>query len=229
MAEQLSFSLPTKAALGRDNFFVSDANQLAVTTLENAAQWPDGKLILCGPAASGKTHLAHVWAGEAGAAIIPAAGLYECDIADRAQGPLVVENIDQMRAKDEVALFHLHNLMLSQRHPLLMTTAAPPARLQIKLPDLLSRLQGTSLVALDPPDDALLAVVLLKMFSDRQINLPAGLLDYVLPRLPRSFAAARDFVEALDARALAERKPIGKRLAGDILTAQNAEDCSTNR
>lgn len=228
MAEQLSFSLPTKPALGRDNFFVSEANQLAVTTLENPSLWPDGKLILCGAAASGKTHLTHVWAGEVGAQIISAETLAARDIAAEGQGPLAVENIDHMRGEDEVALFHLHNVMLAAGHPLLMTSAAPPALLDIALPDLLSRLQGTSLVGLDPPDDALLAVVLLKMFADRQINLPAGLLDYVLPRIPRSFAAARDFVEALDARALSERKPIGKRLAGDILAAQNAEDSSTN-
>lgn len=221
MAQQLSFPLSAKPALGRDNFFVSDANQLAVTTLERTDRWPDGKLILCGPPASGKTHLAHVWAGETGAEIIAAKGLSEMDIAARASGPRVVEDIDQMRDVDETALFHLHNLMLSAGHPLLMTTSGTPAALRIGLPDLMSRLQGTTLVALEPPDDALLAVVMLKMFADRQINLPSGLLDYVLPRIERSFAAARDFVEALDARAMAEGRPIGKRLAGEILTASN--------
>ncbi|WP_298292794.1 DnaA/Hda family protein [uncultured Litoreibacter sp.] len=217
MAEQLAFSLSTKPALGRDNFFVSEANQLAVTTLENSDSWPNGKLVLSGPAASGKTHLAHVWAGEVAARILPALNLSARDIAELATGPLVIEDIDTMTSDDEVALFHLHNLMMAEGHPLLMTTATAPAAMSVGLPDLLSRLQGTALVALDPPDDALLSVVLLKLFADKQINLPSGLLDYVLPRIGRSFGAAREFVDAIDARALREGKPIGKRLAGDIL------------
>ena len=219
MAEQLAFTLSTKPALGRDNFFVSEANQMAVATLENTDAWPNGKLILSGPAASGKTHLAHVWAGEAGARIIAASELKDGAIAQDASGPLVVEDIDRMGAEDETPLFHLHNLMLAEGHPLLMTTATAPTLMQVALPDLLSRLQGTALVAMDAPDDALLGVVLLKMFADRQINLPTGLLDYVLPRIGRSFADARAFVDAMDARALSERKPIGKRLAGEILRA----------
>ncbi len=217
MAKQLAFTLSTKPALGRDNFFVSDANQLAVAALERTDTWPNGKLVLSGPAASGKTHLAHVWAGEVGAQIIAAKGLSALDIVQHVSGPLVVEDIDQMGGDDETAMFHLHNLMLAEGHALLMTTATPPAQMDVSLPDLMSRLQGTTLVALEAPDDALLGVVLLKMFSDRQINLPSGLLDYVLPRIGRSFADARAFVDALDARALSEGKPIGIRLAGEIL------------
>ncbi|MEM9582567.1 MAG: DnaA/Hda family protein [Pseudomonadota bacterium] len=217
MAKQLAFPLSAKPALGRDNFFVSDANALAVTALERIDTWPNGKLILAGPRASGKTHLAHVWAGESAARILPAAGLAECDIPSEAEGPLAVENIDAMSQQDETALFHLHNLMLAEGHPLLMTTATPPAAMTLRLPDLRSRLEATSVVALDAPDDVLLGAVLVKLFSDRQINLPNGLLDYVLPRIERSFAAAHAFVDALDARALSEGKPIGKRLAGEIL------------
>lgn len=217
MAQQLVFSLSTKPALGRDNFFVSEANSLAVAALERTETWPNGKLILFGPPASGKTHLAHVWAGETGARIIAATGLAARDIASEAGGPLVVEDIDRMQPDDEVALFHLHNLMLAEGQALLMTSAAAAGALGVALPDLLSRLQGTTLVALHPPDDALLGVVLMKMFADRQITLPGGLLDYVLPRLERSFAAARAFADALDQRALQTGKPIGKRLAGEIL------------
>ncbi len=217
MGKQLAFPLNTKVALGRDDFFVSAANELAVATLEDNAAWPDGKLILMGPAASGKTHLAHVWAGEVGAQIISAHGLAACDIPQSAAGPLVVEDIDTLEARDETALFHLHNLMLAEGHALLMTSVTAPTALKIKLPDLASRVQGTSLVRLEAPDDALLAVVLMKMFADRQINVPAGLLDYVLPRIERSFAAARSFVDELDARALQEGRAIGKKLAGDIL------------
>jgi len=217
MAEQLPLPLPTKSALGRDNFFVSEANQMAVAALEATDTWQGKKLVLCGPAASGKTHLAHVWATENAAKIIPASTLATQDIAARATGPLVVEDIDRASPADETPLFHLHNLMHAEGHPLLLTTTTPPAKMATQLPDLKSRLTGATMVMLDPPDDVLLAVVLMKLFADRQINLPAGLLDYVVPRIGRSFAQARHFVDEIDARALSERRPIGKRLAGDIL------------
>ena len=62
MSEQLSFRLPIKVARERDAFFVSEANQQAVAQLENTAIWPQGKLILLGPKACGKTHLLEIWA-----------------------------------------------------------------------------------------------------------------------------------------------------------------------
>lgn len=221
MAEQLPLPLPTKSALGRDNFFVSQANQMAVAALEVTDTWPGRKLVLCGPAASGKTHLAHVWvkdnSNENNAQIVNANTLATQDIAALATGPMVVEDIDRAAPEDETPLFHLHNLLLAEGHALLMTTTTPPAQMATQLPDLKSRLTGTTLVTLEPPDDALLAVVLMKMFADRQINLPSGLLDYVVPRMERSFAQARQFVDAMDARALSEGRPIGKRLAADIL------------
>ena len=73
MAEQLSFDLPVRAALGREDFFVSPANAEAVAMVEGWQGWPSRKLVLTGPAGAGKTHLAHVWAGLAGAGSSPRA------------------------------------------------------------------------------------------------------------------------------------------------------------
>jgi len=76
MSEQLSFRLPIKVARERDAFFVSEANQQAVAQLENTAIWPQGKLILLGPKACGKTHLLEIWATEQNAQKIdPFAGI----------------------------------------------------------------------------------------------------------------------------------------------------------
>ncbi len=66
MARQLVFDLPPQTAMGRDDFFASPANELALAQIGAPAGWPQGKLVLCGPAGSGKTHLAHLWAEDAG-------------------------------------------------------------------------------------------------------------------------------------------------------------------
>ena len=48
MSNQLSFSLPKKETLDRDNYFVSQANQGAVSLIEDWINWPSQKLILVG-------------------------------------------------------------------------------------------------------------------------------------------------------------------------------------
>ncbi len=56
---------------------------------------------------------------------------------------------------------------------------------------------------LDAPDDALLAALLVKHFADRQVAVPPGLIDYLVPRIERSSAAAEAVVAALDRAGLA--------------------------
>jgi chromosomal replication initiation ATPase DnaA len=219
MAEQLTFALPHKQALGREYFFVSPANQLAVALLENWGDWPQAKMVLTGPARSGKTHLAHVWASETGAQVTSADALNTLDLAEAAQGPWVVEDIDQITCdRDaETQMFHFHNLMQAGGHALLITSQSPPTALEFAIADLASRMQATAIAKIESPDDMLLTAVLMKQFSERQINIPAKLLDYIIPRLPGSFAAAHMLVEQMDSRAMAEKRPIGQSLARDVL------------
>lgn len=218
MAEQLAFPLPRLDARGRDAFFVSPANALAVRLIEGWRDWPQGKLVLSGPEGSGKTHLAHVWAALSGAGIITAGGLAGADIPALADGPVTVEDVDRIagQAEAETALFHLHNLMQANHQPLLLSARRPAAHWRLSLPDLQSRVSAAATAALEPPDDALLSAVIVKLFADRQIVPPARLLDYCLRRMNRSFAAAQDLVATLDARALATGQPIGVALAAGL-------------
>lgn len=128
MATQLSFDLPAKTALGREDFFVSPANALAVAMI-SANSWPGNKLVLTGPAKSGKTHLAHVWAAASGARIVQAKDIDEADIPELARTPVVVEDVPLISqdANQQNALFHLHNLVLAEGNAILMTgRLAPP-------------------------------------------------------------------------------------------------------
>ncbi len=54
MRRQLTFDLPARPALGRDDFFVSPSNSNAVTTVEDWPGWPQGKLALVGPQGIGQ-------------------------------------------------------------------------------------------------------------------------------------------------------------------------------
>ncbi len=218
MIRQLAFDLPRFEAMTRADFFVSPANALALELVEDAAHWPQGRLILVGPEGAGKTHLAHVRAAEAGARIVTGAGLADHDIAGLAEGPVVVDDAEAVagNAGDETALFHLVNF-IAGHHPLLLTARAAPRDWGLGLPDLISRLQATAVARLDPPDDALLSAVLVKLFTDRQIAVAPNLIPYLVSRMPRQIAAARALVAALDAQALAAQRPITRQLAADLL------------
>jgi chromosomal replication initiation ATPase DnaA len=210
MPQQLTLDLPLRPAMGRDDFFVSSANAGAVAQIDAWRDWPMAKLVLCGPAASGKTHLAHVWATAAQARIVSATEVAQALEALAEAPALVVENADEIcgDAAAEEALFHLHNAMAHRSAPLLLTARKPPARWGIKLPDLASRLAQAGLATLAAPDDALLMAVMMKRAVDRKLPLSPNILSYAAPRLERSFAAADAFIARVDALALSEkRKP----------------------
>ncbi|OAN73143.1 hypothetical protein A8B78_18900 [Jannaschia sp. EhC01] len=210
MAQQLTFDLPLRPAMGRDDFFVSAANAGAVAQIDAWEGWPTGKLILCGPPASGKTHLAHVWATASGARIVAATEI-TADLDALMEAPaLVVEDAENICGdmSAEEGMFHLHNALAHRGAPLLITARTPPSRWGVKLPDLASRMAQAGLAKLDAPDDALLMAVMMKRAVDRKLPLSPKILSYAAPRLERSFKAADAFIAKVDALALSEkRKP----------------------
>ena len=219
MPEQLTFDLPAHPALGRGDFLVSPGNEAAVEAIQGWHDWPQGKLVLVGPPGSGKTHLAHVFAAMTGARIIAARDLADTSIDAAATTAVAVEDADTAAGNPaaEQALFHLHNFALAQNQPLLITAKSAPARWQLQLPDLASRMQGSAMVTLSPPDDALLASVLVKLFADRQISIDNTVINYLVTRMERSFASTGRLVEALDRAALSEKRGITRPLAAVVL------------
>ncbi|MEI4197620.1 chromosomal replication initiator DnaA [Roseovarius sp. E0-M6] len=219
MPKQLSFDLPARPAMGRDAFFVSSSNANAVAMIESWASWPARKLILRGPEGAGKTHLAHVWAALSGARIVTASEIETADIPDLARTPVAVEDIWQIAGQPDAerALFHLHNLVLAEGHSLLFTTRDAVPLAGIGLPDLASRLEGTPEVRIEAPDDALLASVLMKLFSDRQLRPTPETIPYLVPRISRSFSALPALVQQLDEMSLATGRPINRKLAAQAL------------
>lgn len=214
MPRQLVLDLPFRAAMGRADFFVCQSNAAAVAGLDGWRDWPGGKMLLIGPAGSGKTHLAHVFATQTGARIIAGAELPGHDPAALAEaGALVIEDADKIAGlpKAEEALFHLHNACTHAGCALLVTGASPPHRWGLSLPDLQSRMQQAGQLTLSPPDDALMAAVLVKLSADRQMALTPALVAHILPRIERSLDYVQRFVAALDAEALAAKQKPGIR------------------
>lgn len=217
MVRQLTLDLPVRAAFGRGDFMVSPSNAAALAALDGP--WPQGKLVLTGPAGSGKSHLAQVWVGDHGALALKGA-----DLADIAVGlidpvAVLVDDADRVSGCQaaEQALFHLHNLVMAAGGQLLLTGQTAPARWPVVLPDLASRLAATATAALNAPDDNLLAGLLVKLFADRQLRVSPELIAYLVTRMDRSFPAAGALVAALDARALVDQRAVSRALAAEVL------------
>lgn len=215
MTGQLAFDLPVEHAFRREDFFTSPANARALAMIEA----PTARLLLVGPHGAGKTHLTHIWARLTGAEILTPDTIRHRLPHLAPDAAIAVDNADSGADnpnRDETALFHLYNL-LAPSGRLLLTAATPPRDWGLALPDLISRLQTLPQCKLDPPDDALLSAVLVKLFADRQITVPPNLIPYLVSRMERSIAAARSLVAALDAAALAQARPVTRTLAGEVL------------
>ena len=142
--------------------------------VERWPDWPDRALLLIGPEGAGKSHLAAIWAEIAGARRVSARALGDTNLMGAiATGALVIE--DAPTQLDERALFHLLNLNREEEAFLLITRVGPPARWNVVLPDLASRLRAVPTVAFSAPDDALLRALLVKLFADRQLDVDGNL------------------------------------------------------
>jgi chromosomal replication initiation ATPase DnaA len=202
---QLPLALPHRPAFGGSDFLVADANRAAVAWLDAWPDWPSPGLVVWGETGCGKTHLAATWQLRAAAVRIAARELAVADVPSLL-GP-----------SDPVAWLHLHPALAERGGHMLLTARAAPARWQIPLPDLASRLRALAAVEILPPDESLVEAVLVKHFADRQLRVPAETVRYVVTRLDRSLEAVAMIAAALDAASLAGKRPASIPLAREVL------------
>jgi chromosomal replication initiation ATPase DnaA len=223
--EQLTLPLEHRVARGVEDFLVTPANRRAVEWIDRWPDWPFTALVIAGPAASGKTHLAALWSARADAVPVR---LHDSDIehvaAVAASRPIVIDDCDVavQSAAGQRALLQLYNLVRAAGGHALLTASKPPSAWRIGLADLSSRLNSAMVVTIDPPDDATLSAVALKLFADRQIVVDESVIAYVLSRSERSFAGVAGTVHALDKAAWIGKRPITVALAREVLTGMSA-------
>ena len=200
---QLSFGFGHREAMGEDDFLAAPCNEDALAWVRRWPDWPGVGLALYGPDGSGKSHLGAIWRQRAGAQPIGARKLTRDRVPEMlAQGSFwLIDPADGLA--DETALFHLINALGEARGGLLLASRQAPARWTVDLPDLRSRLAVLPAVGIGKPDDTLMAAVLVKLFADRQLLIEQEVVAYLLPRIERSFDAARRLVAEADAAALA--------------------------
>ena len=211
MVSQLILPIEPASRMTRDDFIVAAANKHALAFLDVWPDWPMPAAALYGPSASGKTHLARIWAERAGA-VLADAREFRAPVA----GAAVVENCDSVAGQEhESALF----AMFERGTPLLLTGRGAPATWPAALPDLASRFRALVAFELGEADEALLMALAVKLFADRQVQVPEAVVTELVQQLERSPAALRDFIARADREALSLQKPINLQLIRGLMAS----------
>ena len=194
------------------DFLPHSGVRLALDMMAAGVAWPQDRLVIWGAPGAGKTHLLSMWARETGAALLAGSRLRE---PFWPEGPVAIDDAD--RVPSDVALLHIVNAAAEARHRLVLAFSRPPSRCAIALPDLASRLRASMAIEIGPQDDAGLAALLAKLFSERQLIVAPAVQKWLLTRLPRTAETLRDAVARLDAAALAAKSGVSRPLATHCL------------
>lgn len=226
-SQQLIFPFENRVALGVEDLMVASSNRQAVEWIDRWPEWPFTALVMVGPPGCGKTHLAALWRAKAGAETIDPgnAGIEHTATATEGGKPLLIDDCDRAvgDGQAERALLRLYNLARAAGGHLLLTARRAPSEWRLQLPDLASRLNSAMVVAIDPPDDDLLASIAVKLFADKQVKVGEGVIAYLLNRGERSVAGVAKAVDALDRAAITIQKPITVPMAREVLAALGDE------
>ena len=187
-------------------------------------------LYLAGPSGSGKSHLLLAACAEArksghGASYLPLANLAG-RLPEMLQGqdPASLTCLDGLesiagRRDDEVALFHFHNAVRQSGGRLLYAARAMPASLGLVLPDLVSRLEQCTRLALEPPDEDTRRRILRARAARRGLELDDAVLDFVFRRVGRDLGTLTALLDKLDRASLASQRRITVPFVRGVLEA----------
>lgn len=244
--EQLVLEFPLIPKFGFENFVVCNGNSTAFQFVKFlTADGGNNLLYIYGPHGSGKTHLlralAESFCSAEGRTTFPYISFR--DIDDIYHGDYPAEAVSKLaeRFRDEPALliddihllpdnphvrselWQLFNEFHDDARKVAVTGLYPPRELTNLDDHLVSRLLWGLVARVDISDDDSLRMIMKKLADDRNILLPADVIDYILIHTRRELPVLIAALETIYRIALSTNRKISLRLAREALqTSSNA-------
>lgn len=212
MPRQYALPLSSPRDYGEARFIQAASNEEAWAWLGRTASWPQNRLALFGPEGCGKSHLLRIWAARAGAEVVQGAAL-------RFTTPVAALAVDDAELAPERDLLHLLNAMAELGRPVLLAAREAPARWNVSLPDLASRVRAVVAVEIQAADDALLRVLFARLLRERQLRVDEEMQAWIHLRLPRSHAAMHKAAGLVDRMTLTTGSKVTPAMARAVVAA----------
>jgi ATPase involved in DNA replication initiation len=214
---QLIFKFPFKTKYYKHDFYVSSNNFSAYKLIESWPDWHSKWVNVYGSPGSGKTHLSKILekkiknvkiysAKEINDTVISILENFEGIIIDDFEN-----NIDQK------IFYSLLNQSKQLEKYILINSLKPLKDFNFKMKDLKSRVTSFLSIGIDLPTDDLLKVVIIKSFSDKQVNLDPKLCEYIIKNVERSYEKMIKFLKDVDELSLSSGKSININLIKKVL------------
>jgi chromosomal replication initiator protein len=242
---QMVLDFPVNPRYSFDNFVICGGNETAYRfALMLGRENTSNLLYIYGPAGSGKTHLLaaigkslSLSTRENKAVQISYISFRDIDlmydgeypaeepsrIAERLRGApaLLIDDIHLIpdNASIKVELWQVFNDFFNSGRKIAITGLYPPKELPNLDDHLISRLLWGLVARVDISDDDSRRLIMKKLAEDRQIILPAEVIDYILVHSQRDIPSLIEAFEALRRQAIAAKRKITLRLAREVLTS----------
>jgi len=214
---QLIFKFPFKTEYYKQDFFVSSNNFSAYKLIESWPNWSSKWLNIFGAPGSGKTHLTKILEKK-----IKSVKLFSSkDVDDNAIS--ILENfeciiIDDFKNDiDQKLLYSLLNQSKQLEKYILINSLKPLKNFQFQTNDLKSRINSFLPIGIELPTDDLLKIIIMKSFSDKQVNLEPKLCDYIIKNVERSYEKMIKFLKDVDELSLSSGKSININLIKQVI------------
>ena len=213
---QLLFNFNYSQNFNYDDFFVSKSNYFAFQLIEKWPKWEKNILNISGEKFSGKSHLANIFCNKNKCIKIAEEQLNDEILKKlKLHENIVLDNFDNLT--EERLLYSLFNLVDHDNKYLLINSIKPINEINFDLNDLKSRSKNCLFAKIDKPDDELMFALILKNFSDRQIEIDKKFIDFIIKRIDRSYGKISDFIYKIDELSLKNKKPIDFKTIKEIL------------
>jgi chromosomal replication initiator protein len=228
---QFIFDFPVTPRYSFANFVVCAGNKTASQFAHKLLdpQESESLLYLYGPPGSGKTHLLMALAAAMnpppvtlsfkGSELLP--GGRRLSELFHSSPALLLDDLHLLPDDQDlrVELWQLFNDFYSAGRPIVVTATCPPKEIATIDDHLISRLLWGLVAKVDISDDDSRRMIMKKLAEDRQIILPADVIDHLLIHVQRDIPVLIAALETIKRYALTTQRKITVRLAREALAA----------